>query len=194
LTTDHEIYREARGTGSAHRGSQRSEDRGLTPSHGENSMDRLPRGVGIGSPSSAEEGHREGQRDHPLEESQKSYHTILEQQTSRAEEELKRPAVPLFLSGLTAGLDIGFGPFAMAVGATLLRDVVAGPVLDLFTSALYATGFVFVILGHSALFTEHTTSAVLPVLGRRAGVDRLLRLWAIVLAANVLGAALFAGF
>jgi hypothetical protein len=58
-------------------------------------------------------------RDHPLEKSQKSYHTILEQQVSEATEELERPTSGLLLSGLTAGLDLGFGPFAMVVFSTL---------------------------------------------------------------------------
>jgi len=142
----------------------------------------------------AEEAHRELKRDHPLEEAQKNYHTILEQQTSRAEEDLARPATALLLSGLTAGLDIGFGPFAMAVNGTLLKDVVPRPVLELMNANLYAVGFVFVVLGYSALFTEQTTSAVLPVLARRAGVERLFRLWGLVLAANLVGAALFASF
>src|SRR5690606_10678836 len=47
---------------------------------------------------------------------------------------------------------------------------------------------------YSALFTEQTTSAVQPILARRAGVDRLLRLWGIVLAANLVGGALFSVF
>lgn len=48
--------------------------------------------------------HRLLRRDHPLEESQKSYHTILEQQIEQAEEELDRPVAALLLSGFAAGL------------------------------------------------------------------------------------------
>lgn len=142
----------------------------------------------------AEEAHRELKRDHPLEESQKNYHTILEQQTSRAEEELGRPAIALLLSGLTAGLDLGFGPFAMAINSTLLKDVFPKPVLELMNANLYSIGFIFVVLGYSALFTEQTTSAVQPVFARRAGVGALFRLWGLVLVGNVVGGALFASF
>lgn len=47
-------------------------------------------------------------------------------------------------------------------------------------------------MGRSTLFTEHTTSAVLPVLSRRRSVGQLLRLWSLVLLANVVGGARFA--
>src|SRR5919107_766329 len=53
--------------------------------------------------------------DIPRQEPQKSYHTILEQHVRQAQEELERPAGALLLSGLSAGLDLGFGPFLMAV-------------------------------------------------------------------------------
>jgi formate/nitrite transporter FocA (FNT family) len=138
--------------------------------------------------------HREFVRDHPLEEAQKSDHTILEQQITESEEELDRPALALLLSGLTAGLDLGFGPFVMAVNGTLTKDVLAKPIQDLLNAGLYTIGFLFVVLGRSALFTEQTTSALLPVLGRRRHVSRLLRLWGLVLIANLVGAALFSLF
>lgn len=141
-----------------------------------------------------EEGHRALARDDPRSEARKNYHTILEQQTAGAEVELERPAAALFFSGLTAGLDLGFGPFAMAVSTTLLGDLFPRPLLVLLNANLYSVGFVFVVLGYSALFTEQTTSAVLPVLSGRATLGRLWRLWGIVLAANLLGAALFSAF
>jgi formate/nitrite transporter FocA (FNT family) len=59
---------------------------------------------------------------------------------------------------------------------------------------MYAIGFIFVILGRSELFTEHTALAVFPVLRGRATVSQLSRLWGLVFAANLLGAALFAVF
>jgi formate/nitrite transporter FocA (FNT family) len=136
----------------------------------------------------------ESVRDHPLEEAQKSYHTVLEQQIAQAETELERPAVALLLSGLTAGLDIGFGPLLSAVHSTLTKDVFAKPVQELINANLYTVGFMFVVLGRSALFTEHTTSAVHPILARRNTVAELIRLWSLVLVANIVGAALFAAF
>lgn len=56
----------------------------------------------------------------------------------------------------------------------------------------YSVGFIFVVIGRSALFTEQTTSAVLPVLSGRATVGQLLRLWGVVLIANLVGAIIIA--
>lgn len=145
-------------------------------------------------PAPSEEAHREEKKDEPLEEPQKSYHTILEQEVTSAEEELKRPALALLLSGLTAGLDLGFGPLTMVVLAATLEPVVSKPVLHVLMANAYAIGFIFVVLGRSALFTEHTTSAMLPVLTRRASIRQLLRLWGLVFLGNTIGCILFSAF
>lgn len=142
--------------------------------------------------SPADESHRVLSRDHPLEEAQKSYHTILEQQITDAEDQLNRPALALLLSGFAAGLDIGFGPFSMAAAATLLKDVFPKPVIELLNANLYAVGFILVVFGRSALFTEHTTSAVQPMLAQRASAAQVLRLWGLVLLANIVGGTIFA--
>lgn len=131
-------------------------------------------------------------RDEPRVDAQKSRDVVLEQQADQATEELERATIPLLLSGLTAGLDLGFGPFAMAVGGTLMQDVLSRPALTLLQANLYTIGFLFVVVGRSALFTEQTASAVQPVLARRATVGQLLRLWGLVLASNLAGGLLFA--
>lgn len=130
--------------------------------------------------------------DTPQEEPQKSYHTILEQHVRQAQEELERPAGALLLSGLSAGLDLGFGPFLMAVIVTLTSKEMPHSVTHILQTFAYSVGFVFVVLGRSALFTEQTTSAVLPVLSGRADVKQLLRLWGLVLVANLVGASIIA--
>lgn len=60
----------------------------------------------------------------------------------------------------------------------------------------YSVGFLIVILSRQQLFTENTLTAVLPVIAQRKWewVWVLLRLWAIVLAANLVGCLLFAAF
>ncbi|HET8712329.1 MAG TPA: formate/nitrite transporter family protein [Gemmatimonadales bacterium] len=136
--------------------------------------------------------HRELSQDHPLEEAQKHSHTILEQLTSDTEDDLQRPTQGMLLSGLAAGLDLGFGPFAVAVAVTLTEGTFSKPVQELLSANLYAVGFIFVTLGKSELFTEQTTSAILPVLARRASIAQLLRLWGLVLLANLVGGAVFA--
>jgi formate/nitrite transporter FocA (FNT family) len=133
-------------------------------------------------------------RDTPQEEAQKSYHTVLEQHIQQAQEDIERPAGGLLLSSFSAGLDIGFGPFLMAVTATLVHGAFARPITELLMALAYTSGFVLVIVGRSALFTEQTTSAVLPVLAQRVPAWRLLRLWSLVLAGNLAAGALIALF
>jgi formate/nitrite transporter FocA (FNT family) len=138
--------------------------------------------------------YRGDARDRPLEEAQKPHHTLLEQQLTQALEDLERPVPAILLSALAAGLDLGFGPFAMAVQTTLTKDVLIKPIQDLLNAALYPIGFLFVVIGRAELFTEQTTSAIQPVLARRASVAQLFRLWGLVLVANLIGSTLFALF
>jgi formate/nitrite transporter FocA (FNT family) len=119
--------------------------------------------------------------------------TILQNEIDEGLNALKRPVVGLFVSGLSAGLDVGFSLFLMAVMLTHAQDKLPAPVVRLLVGNMYAVGFVFVVLGRSELFTEQTTLAVLPVLGGRASVRQLMRLWVVVYVANLLGAAAFAG-
>lgn len=138
------------------------------------------------------EAHASLRRDHPLEEARKNPHTVLEQQLAKSEEDLERPVCAQLLSGLSAGLDLGFGPLTMAVVITLTRGRLPEPVTELLVANTYALGFILVVMGGSMLFTEQTTSAVQPVLARRASIGALLRVWGLVLLANLVGATLFA--
>jgi formate-nitrite transporter family protein len=128
------------------------------------------------------------------QEPQKSYETILEQEIAAGLTELERPAKALLLSGLSAGLDVSLGLLLMAVVHTLSDGVLSKPVSEILVALTYASGFLFVVLGRSELFTEHTTLAVLPVLDRRASLKQLGRLWGLVYVANQAGAAAFAAF
>jgi len=117
---------------------------------------------------------------------------ILTQELREGLNELERPADGLALSGLSAGLDIGFGPLLMAVLVALAAGEWGEPVLEIALANAYAVGFVFVVIGPSELFTEHTTLAVLPVLDGRASWRSLARLWSIVFATNISGGVVFA--
>jgi formate/nitrite transporter FocA (FNT family) len=117
---------------------------------------------------------------------------ILSHEIEEGVAALERPSGALFLSALSAGLDIGFSLFLMAIMRTKATGVLPEPVVLILVANLYAVGFIFVVLGRSELFTEQTTLAVLPVLGGRASVGALLRLWVIVYVANLIGAAAFA--
>ncbi|HEX6303211.1 MAG TPA: formate/nitrite transporter family protein [Anaerolineales bacterium] len=126
------------------------------------------------------------------ERTKKSYEEILEQEIEEGLKELNRPASGLLISGLSAGLDIGFGALFMAIMLTLAEGRLAPPVEEILVASMYSLGFIFVIVGRSELFTEHTTLAVLPVMDRKSSLLSLGRLWALVYVSNLVGAALFA--
>lgn len=123
---------------------------------------------------------------------QKSQRQILQHTEEAALTELGRHPVGLSLSGLSAGMDIGFSVLLMTVMHMLLKEVVSENVLHIIVSFMYPIGFIFVVLGRSELFTEHTTLACLPVLQGLASVKKLFRLWGIVYISNITGGFIFA--
>jgi formate/nitrite transporter FocA (FNT family) len=109
------------------------------------------------------------------------------------EEELERAPSALAWSALAAGLSMGFSLVAEAAIRHALPDAPWRPLVSKFG---YALVFVLVVLGRQRLFTEDTLTAVIPVLEQRTAKSfgRLMRLWGVVLAVNVVGAVLFALF
>lgn len=101
-------------------------------------------------------------------------------------EELRRPT-----SGLAAGLSMGFSFATIALLRAHLPDA---PWRPLVSELGYTVGFLIVVLGRQQLFTENTLSVVLPLLHdpRVEKFRNVLRLWTTVLAANLVGALLFA--
>jgi formate-nitrite transporter family protein len=112
------------------------------------------------------------------------------------DEEMARPAVSLWWSGVAAGLSISFSLLAQAVLRTHLPDEAWRPLI---VSLGYSLGFVMVVLSRQQLFTETTVTAVLPVVAEftPGNLVKLGRMWSIVLVANFAGtlfAALFCTF
>ena len=112
------------------------------------------------------------------------------------DEEMARPAVSLWWSGVAAGLSISFSLLAQSI---LELHLPAAPWRVLVSSIGYSVGFLMVVLGRQQLFTETTVTAVLPVMAEFNGgnVWRMARMWAIVWVANTVGtllAALFCTF
>jgi formate/nitrite transporter FocA (FNT family) len=107
-----------------------------------------------------------------------------------AEEELERPASELVWSGLASGLLVGFSFLAVA----FLTSLAAPAYHDLMAAIGYPLGFVFVVHARHQLFTENTLEPVIPLLEKRdrETLGQLLRLWAIVLPMNLIGALIFA--
>lgn len=110
---------------------------------------------------------------------------------TEGEGELGRTFPALWWSGLAAGISIGFSFLTEGVLAAHLPDFEWKTII---AKLGYAVGFLVVILGRQQLFTENTLTAVLPVITRRSltWLLGMLRLWAIVLAANVVGCLIFA--
>ncbi|MGI9038792.1 MAG: formate/nitrite transporter family protein [Gemmatimonadota bacterium] len=130
----------------------------------------------------------------PQADEARSASAIMEREIEQGLSELRRPFQGLSVSGLSAGLDVSFGVLLMATALTRLDGVVPEGALRLIVGNLYAIGFIFVIVGRSELFTEHTTRAVFPILAGKAGLGQLARLWGIIWLSNLVGATLFASF
>ncbi|GAA5080723.1 formate/nitrite transporter family protein [Roseibacterium beibuensis] len=109
------------------------------------------------------------------------------------DEELERPTKSLIWSGLAAGILISFSVLAEAVFRSHLPDTSWRPLVE---NLGYSFGFLMVILGRMQLFTENTITTILPLVAERSKrcVVLVLRLWGIVLVANVAGAALAGAF
>ncbi len=108
---------------------------------------------------------------------------IFQRIIAAADEEITAGNRELFFSGLAAG-------FAITLTFFLHASVTAstGDETGLVGGLLYPLGFVYIILGGYQLYTENTLPPVALVLERIASVPALLRIWTIVLIANVVGA------
>ncbi len=109
------------------------------------------------------------------------------------EQELARPPMSLVWSGLAAGMSMGFS--LLAQGA-LQRHLPQGAWRELLTALGYPVGFLMVVLSRQQLFTENTITVVVPLLARPGWLKLACaaRMWAIVLACNLVGTVAFALF
>ena len=138
-----------------------------------------------------------GQKDHDAsaveERSTPATPVIYEVIRRHGEEEMARPSLSLWWSGVAAGLSISFSLLAQAVIDLRTPDAVWAP---LAIAAGYPVGFLMVVLGRQQLFTENTITMVLPVMAApsRANLAALARSWSIILAANLAGTLIAALF
>jgi formate/nitrite transporter FocA (FNT family) len=118
-------------------------------------------------------------------------HVVYETIRREGEEELERTVSSLAWSALAAGLSLGF---SFITEGLLMAHLPDQPWRPLISKLGYCIGFLIVVLGRQQLFTENTLTVVLPLLIRKdaSTLFRMLRLWAVVLASNLVGTFLFA--
>ncbi len=129
---------------------------------------------------------------HKEPEPRKPAREILTQQIVEGLAETERSTSGLILSGISAGLDLGFSALLIGVVRSLNVSGLQPIVQEIFVAIAYSIGFLFVVIGRTSLFTEHTTLAILPVLNRSSSIWKLFRLWGLVYVSNLTGGAIFA--
>jgi formate/nitrite transporter FocA (FNT family) len=106
-----------------------------------------------------------------------------------ADKEINRSAASLLMSALAAGMVIGFSFLASGFAHHVAPEAYRRAA----TAAVYPLGFIFVIVARSELFTENTLDPIIPLLERRDRETfvKLLRMWALLLIGNLVGALIF---
>lgn len=103
-------------------------------------------------------------------------------------EQLNRPAHSLFLSAVVGGLAVTFSAMGVAVATLMVRELGLPELERVATAVVYPLGFVICIMSGAELYTEHTATAVYPVLDRKASPGQMIRLWILVISGNLAGA------
>jgi formate/nitrite transporter FocA (FNT family) len=117
---------------------------------------------------------------------------VFESVRREGERELARPPIALAFSGLAAGLSMGLSLIVSGLIGAAMPPVAWRPLIE---NLGYTVGFLIVVLGRQQLFTETTVTAIIPMLDdpdKRKKFAQAARLWAVVLASNLLGALLIA--
>lgn len=114
---------------------------------------------------------------------------IYRQVANNARQELRRSNTALAISGFGGGAFMGLSAMGPAIAAALLGGA-AG--MHVIARMFYPVGFIVVMIGRSQLFTENTLYPVALVLQEQRELWNTMRLWSIVLPANIVGAFSFA--
>lgn len=110
---------------------------------------------------------------------------ILQLAIHEGKTQMERPILSLLLSSVAAGMIIGFTVLAVAVMTGILGDLEG--INRVLVALVYPLGFVLCILSRTQLFTEHTATAVYPLLDGKAGIAQVFKLWMIVILGNMSG-------
>lgn len=116
---------------------------------------------------------------------------ILNEQIDAGLKEFNRSNTGLFISAFAAGLEIGFSILLMGAVLSYFGADASHAQIHLLLSLCYPLGFIFVVIGRSELFTEHTALAILPVLNGSVSFKDLMILWGLVYLGNLFGGYVF---
>ncbi|MBC7523977.1 MAG: formate/nitrite transporter family protein [Flavobacterium sp.] len=128
--------------------------------------------------------------EHTPEQPKEPYEIMVDQIEAGLKEH-RRSNIGLFISSLSAGLEVGFSILVIGIIYTFFKTEVSHGKLYLMMALVYPIGYIFVITGRSELFTEHTVLATIPVLNGKASFKSLLNLWVIIYLGNLFGGYLF---
>ncbi len=121
----------------------------------------------------------------------KKYSDILSRVIHEGEEMFKIKNMAIFLSAVIAGLEIGFSYILICTLYDLLGGSLEESTVFRVFGLVYPVGFILVILGKSALYTEQTSLLALPVLNGQRSILEMLRIWGLVISGNLIGGILF---
>src|SRR5438309_1208685 len=146
---------------------------------GEDGDPRSSKGANSLSPAAGLRDASEDERDAIAQQSRPNAALIHETIRAEGESELERTWWALVLSGIAAGLSMGFSLITEGLIQARLPDA---PWRELVSKSGYTIGFLIVVLGRQQLFTENTLTPILPLLYRRdlATLRQVARLWALV--------------
>lgn len=120
-------------------------------------------------------------------EPQKPAGKTMEHEVTEAAKIVHRPTSELLMSGGLAGIKLGFSLLLTGTVLTLSTGDTPEITSEILGALGYAVGFIFIVMGRSELFTEHTSMGLMPVLHRRSTITQMLRLWGLVYVANLVG-------
>lgn len=132
----------------------------------------------------------EAQKDNS-QEKPKSQLEILVDQLCEGIETYREKESKVFISAITAGLEIGFSFLLIAILYTILKNRISPDIIFYVLAFAYPIGFIIVVLGKSILFTEQTSLLSLPVFHKKRSFQELLKLWGIVISGNLIGGYIF---
>ncbi len=128
----------------------------------------------------------------PVNDAARNHSEILQEQLKEGQEIFERNTVSIIISSLTAGLEIGFSFLLLCTVYSFFEGKVSEAAIFKIMTLVYPAGFIMVILGQSILFTEQTSLLSLPVLNNKQSLWKLLKLWGLVIAGNLIGGYLMA--